>query len=270
MSASGLVNDPEQKKSHQIDVAAFGNDADGRRVLLAIGEANGPRPSTWGISPVCTASGTSWSATAGLVRKPPACSCSAPQSHPDSFAMPPLRRSFASLASTASTVKDPPAESRHYDTSRQITGPSHPTSRRKRRRTSAPGCRQPAGPPHRPPAAPVASLDAGRAPAVLTVEPLPERDHDGLGQRLACLRSQLPGELVRLVTLDAQRKISRHAGRRHSLRLSSARQVLREAVHISCLPSSQPYLRVPPQSDVQDITTHLVGRPRVRCDQACR
>jgi hypothetical protein len=36
---SGLVNDPEQKKSHQIDVAAFGNDADGRRVLLAIGEA---------------------------------------------------------------------------------------------------------------------------------------------------------------------------------------------------------------------------------------
>jgi uncharacterized protein len=36
---SGLVNDPEQKKSHQVDVAAFGNDADGRRVLLAIGEA---------------------------------------------------------------------------------------------------------------------------------------------------------------------------------------------------------------------------------------
>ena len=36
---SGLVNDPEQKKSHQIDVAAFGNDADGQRVLLAIGEA---------------------------------------------------------------------------------------------------------------------------------------------------------------------------------------------------------------------------------------
>ena len=27
---SGLVNDPEQKKSHQVDVAAFGNDADGR------------------------------------------------------------------------------------------------------------------------------------------------------------------------------------------------------------------------------------------------
>jgi uncharacterized protein len=35
---SGLVNDPEQKKSHQVDVAAFGNDPDGRRVLLAIGE----------------------------------------------------------------------------------------------------------------------------------------------------------------------------------------------------------------------------------------
>ena len=36
---SGLVNDPEQKKSLQVDVAAFGNDADARRVLLAIGEA---------------------------------------------------------------------------------------------------------------------------------------------------------------------------------------------------------------------------------------
>jgi uncharacterized protein len=36
---SGLVNDPERKKSHQADVAAFGNDSDGRRVLLAIGEA---------------------------------------------------------------------------------------------------------------------------------------------------------------------------------------------------------------------------------------
>jgi AAA+ ATPase superfamily predicted ATPase len=36
---SGLVNDTEQKKSHEVDVAAFGNDADGRRVLLAIGEA---------------------------------------------------------------------------------------------------------------------------------------------------------------------------------------------------------------------------------------
>jgi len=35
---SGQVNDPEQKKSHEIDVAAFGNDAGGRRVLLAIGE----------------------------------------------------------------------------------------------------------------------------------------------------------------------------------------------------------------------------------------
>lgn len=36
---SGVINDPEQKKSHQIDVAAFGNGPDGRRVLLAIGEA---------------------------------------------------------------------------------------------------------------------------------------------------------------------------------------------------------------------------------------
>ena len=36
---SGQVNDAEQKKSLQIDVAAFGNDAEGRRVLLAIGEA---------------------------------------------------------------------------------------------------------------------------------------------------------------------------------------------------------------------------------------
>lgn len=36
---SGLVNDPQQKKSHEVDVAAFGNDIDGRRVLLAIGEA---------------------------------------------------------------------------------------------------------------------------------------------------------------------------------------------------------------------------------------
>lgn len=36
---SGLVNDPERKKSLEIDVAAFGNDAGGRRVLLAIGEA---------------------------------------------------------------------------------------------------------------------------------------------------------------------------------------------------------------------------------------
>jgi uncharacterized protein len=36
---SGLVNDSEQKKSLQIDVAAFGNAPEGRRVLLAIGEA---------------------------------------------------------------------------------------------------------------------------------------------------------------------------------------------------------------------------------------
>ena len=36
---SGMVNDPEQRKSLEIDVAAFGNDADGQRVLLAIGGA---------------------------------------------------------------------------------------------------------------------------------------------------------------------------------------------------------------------------------------
>jgi len=36
---SGLVNDPEHKKSHEVDVVAFGNAPDGRRVLLAIGEA---------------------------------------------------------------------------------------------------------------------------------------------------------------------------------------------------------------------------------------
>lgn len=36
---SGMVNDPEQRKSLEVDVAAFGNDADGRHVLLAIGEA---------------------------------------------------------------------------------------------------------------------------------------------------------------------------------------------------------------------------------------
>jgi uncharacterized protein len=41
---SGLVNDPEQKKSHQVDVAAFGHDHDGRRVLLAIGEAKWAEP----------------------------------------------------------------------------------------------------------------------------------------------------------------------------------------------------------------------------------
>ena len=46
---------------------------------------------------------------------------------------------------------------------------------------------------------------AGRVLGVLAVEPLPERDHDGLGQRLARLGRQLPGELVRLVALDAQR-----------------------------------------------------------------
>jgi hypothetical protein len=41
---SGVVNDPEQKTSHQVDVAAFGNDRDGRRVLLAIGEAKWAEP----------------------------------------------------------------------------------------------------------------------------------------------------------------------------------------------------------------------------------
>lgn len=36
---SGIVNDPDLKKPHQVDVAAFGHDTEGRRVLLAIGEA---------------------------------------------------------------------------------------------------------------------------------------------------------------------------------------------------------------------------------------
>jgi hypothetical protein len=36
---SGQVNDPEQKKSHQVDVAAFGNDTTGQRVLLTLVEA---------------------------------------------------------------------------------------------------------------------------------------------------------------------------------------------------------------------------------------
>jgi len=45
---------------------------------------------------------------------------------------------------------------------------------------------------------------------MLTVESLPECDHDGLGQRLARLRGQLPGELVRLVTLDAQQTSAIH------------------------------------------------------------
>ena len=36
---SGLVNDAEQKKSHEVDVAVFGNDPTGRRMLLALGEA---------------------------------------------------------------------------------------------------------------------------------------------------------------------------------------------------------------------------------------
>jgi hypothetical protein len=42
--ASGQVNDPDQKKSHEVDVAAFGNAPDGRRVLLAIGEAKWAEP----------------------------------------------------------------------------------------------------------------------------------------------------------------------------------------------------------------------------------
>ena len=42
----------------------------------------------------------------------------------------------------------------------------------------------------------------GHVPGMLTLEPLPERSLDGLGQRLTRLGSQLPGEPVRLVTLD--------------------------------------------------------------------
>lgn len=37
--ASGTVADPASKSSHEVDVAAFGRDDDGREILLAIGEA---------------------------------------------------------------------------------------------------------------------------------------------------------------------------------------------------------------------------------------
>jgi uncharacterized protein len=35
----GVVNDPERKTAHQVDIAVFGNDDTGQRVLLAVGEA---------------------------------------------------------------------------------------------------------------------------------------------------------------------------------------------------------------------------------------
>ena len=36
---TGVVNDSEHKTSHQVDVAVFGHDTAGQRVLLALGEA---------------------------------------------------------------------------------------------------------------------------------------------------------------------------------------------------------------------------------------
>lgn len=41
---SGVVPDPATKTSHEVDVAAFGRDADGRETLLAIGEAKWNEP----------------------------------------------------------------------------------------------------------------------------------------------------------------------------------------------------------------------------------
>jgi AAA+ ATPase superfamily predicted ATPase len=38
-AASGTVSDPGARQSHEVDVAAFGRDDDGRQILLAIGEA---------------------------------------------------------------------------------------------------------------------------------------------------------------------------------------------------------------------------------------
>jgi AAA+ ATPase superfamily predicted ATPase len=40
----GVVNDPERKAAHQVDIVAFGNDPVGQRVLLAIGEAKWAEP----------------------------------------------------------------------------------------------------------------------------------------------------------------------------------------------------------------------------------
>ncbi|HEV2372954.1 MAG TPA: ATP-binding protein [Streptosporangiaceae bacterium] len=40
----GMVNDPERKTAHQIDVVVFGNDDSGQRTLLAIGEAKWAEP----------------------------------------------------------------------------------------------------------------------------------------------------------------------------------------------------------------------------------
>jgi uncharacterized protein len=42
--AQGIVNDQEEKTSHQVDVAAFGNDPSGQRILLALGEAKWREP----------------------------------------------------------------------------------------------------------------------------------------------------------------------------------------------------------------------------------
>jgi uncharacterized protein len=42
--SQGVVNDSERKTAHQVDVAAFGRDAAGRRVLLAIGESKWQEP----------------------------------------------------------------------------------------------------------------------------------------------------------------------------------------------------------------------------------
>ncbi len=40
----GVVNDPERKTAHEIDIVVSGNDATGQRVLLAIGEAKWAEP----------------------------------------------------------------------------------------------------------------------------------------------------------------------------------------------------------------------------------
>ncbi len=41
---TGVVNDSEHRTSHQVDVAVFGNDTAGQRVLLALGEAKWQEP----------------------------------------------------------------------------------------------------------------------------------------------------------------------------------------------------------------------------------
>jgi hypothetical protein len=40
----GVVNDPERKSAHQVDVVVFGNNDAGQRILLAIGEAKWAEP----------------------------------------------------------------------------------------------------------------------------------------------------------------------------------------------------------------------------------